>query len=575
MPEKDNKLEIMRHSCSHVMALVIKKLFPNTKFGIGPAIENGFYYDFDLSNPLTPEKLPKIEKEMKKIISQNLPFEKKDLKIEEAVELFNKLNQPYKIELINELKNQGENSLSVYQTGDFTDLCRGPHLKSTKEIGAFKLTKIAGAYWRGDEKNKMLTRVYGVAFANEKELNDHLLKVQEAEKRDHRNVGKELELFSFDEEVGQGLPLWHPKGALLRHLVEDYLYKELTNQGYSWVVTPHIGNISLWKTSGHWNFYRENMYSPIKIDEDEYLIKPMNCPFHIKIYNSKIRSYKDLPLKLAEFGTVYRYEKSGVLHGLTRVRGFTQDDAHLWCAPEQLPDEINKLLKYGLKILKNFGFKDFNIYLSTRPEKFTGSLELWEKAENALKETLKNLKLDYQIDPGGGVFYGPKIDIKIKDCLGREWQCTTIQVDFNLPEKFNISYIDKEGKKQQPIMIHRALLGSLERFIGVLIEHYGGAFPLWLSPVQVYILPVGSKHIKASKKLALELREEGIRCEVDETNETVGYKVRKAEKQKIPYVLVIGDKEVKGKNLTVRIRGKKEMVKITLKKFKEKIGKEI
>ena len=573
MPE--NQLDTMRHSLSHIMAMAVQKLFPEVKFGIGPTIENGFYYDFDLPAALNPLALLKIEKEMKKIISQNISFIKKDVSVAEAADLFKKLNQPYKIDLIEELKSQGEKTLSIYQSGNFIDLCRGPHINSTKEIGAFKLTKIAGAYWRGDEKNKMLTRIYGLAFSTEQELADFLKFQEEAEKRDHRNLGKELELFSFEEEVGAGLPLWHPNGATLRHLTEEYLYKELVSQGYQWVVTPHIGNINLWKTSGHWNFYRENIYSPIKIDEEEYLIKPMNCPFHIKIFNSKLRSYKELPIKFAEFGTVYRYEKSGVLHGLTRVRGFTQDDAHIWCTPEQLNVEINSLLKYGLKILKNFGFKDFNIYLSTKPEKYTGTLELWEKAENALKDALKKLNLNYQIDEGGGVFYGPKIDIKIKDSLNREWQCTTIQVDFNLPEKFKMVYIDKTGSKVQPIMIHRALLGSLERFIGVLIEHYGGAFPLWLSPVQICIVPVGSNHIKASQKLALELQEQGIRCEVDDQNETVGYKVRKAEKKKIPYLLVIGDKEMKGKNLTVRIRGQKDMIKMSRKKFEEKIQKEI
>ena len=576
MPKiNQSQLEIMRHSCGHLMAAAVQKLFPETKFGIGPNIENGFYYDFELPATLTPEFLPKIKKEMKKMIGQNLPFIKKEMPVDEAIKLFKSINQPYKIELLEEMKKQGEKSVSIYQTGDFIDLCRGPHLKSTGEIGAFKLTKIAGAYWRGNEKNKMLTRIYGLAFSHEEELNNHLKVLEEAEKRDHRNLGKELELFSFEEEIGAGLPIWHPKGAFLRHLIENYLYKELNSSGYQWVVTPHIGNINLWKTSGHWNFYRENIYSPIKIDEEEFLLKPMNCPFHIKIYNSKIRSYKELPIRFAEFGTVYRYEKSGVLHGLTRVRGFTQDDAHIWCTLDQLPKEINNLLKDGLKILRRFGFKDFNIFLSTRPEKFTGDPKHWDKAEESLKNALEKSKLNYQIDPGAGVFYGPKIDIKIKDSLGREWQCTTIQVDFNLPEKFELNYINKEGKKEQPIMIHRALLGSLERFIGVLIEHYAGAFPVWLAPIQVRVVPVGSKHIKASQKLARELKEKDIRCEVDDLNETVGYKVRKAEKQKIPYVLVIGDKEIDSKNLTVRIRGKKEMIKMSRKKFEEKIREEI
>ena len=581
------KIETIRHSLAHILAYAVQELYPGTKFGIGPAIENGFYYDFDLPKALTPEDLPKvaeskassstlaslrvIEEKMRKLIKQNIKFEKKIISKKEAKEIFK--DQPYKLELIAELT--GVRPLQIYWSGDFIDLCAGPHVKSTKEINpeAFKLTKIAGAYWRGSERNPMLTRIYGKAFKTKKELDNFLLKEAEAEKRDHRVLGQKLELFLFDEEVGAGLPIWQPKGVILRKVIEDYLYQELTSQGYQWVVSPHIGKLELWKTSGHFELYRENMYSPIKIDEEEYMIKPMNCPFHVKIYQSKIRSYKDLPLKYAELGTVYRYEKSGVLHGLTRVRGFTQDDAHIICEPNQLAQELIKLLKSGLKILKTFGFKDHEIYLSTRPEKYAGTLKGWEKATNSLKYILKNLKLKYQIDPGGGVFYGPKIDIKIKDSLGRPWQCTTIQVDFNLPERFNMNYIDKKGRKHRPIMIHRALLGSIERFIGVLLEHYGGALPLWLSPVQIWIIPVGSRHQKYAKEVGSKMLDAGCRIEVKDENETVSKKIWGGELQKIPYLLVVGDKELKDKSVRVRERGKGDLGAVKLNKFLEKIIK--
>ena len=573
------KLETIRHSLAHILAYAVRELYPDTCFGIGPAIENGFYYDFDFPKPLTPaaegeprplgrEDLLKIEEKMRELIKEDIVFKKKKIIKKEAKEIFK--NQPYKLELINEIK---EDKVTVYESGNFVDLCAGPHVKSTKEIPAdsFKLTKIAGAYWRGSEKNQMLTRIYGVAFKTKKELENYLQKEAEAEKRDHRILGQKLELFSFDEEIGAGLPLWHPKGAILRKIIEDYLYKELILQGYQWIVSPHIGKLDLWKTSGHWDLYRENMYSPIKIDEEEYMLKPMNCPFHVKIYQSKIRSYRDLPIKYAELGTVYRYEKSGVLHGLVRVRGFTQDDAHIWCTPEQLSTELIKLLKHGFKILKTFGFKDFDIYLSTRPEKYAGTEKDWQKAENSLKYVLKKLKLKYQIDPGGGVFYGPKIDIKIKDSLGRPWQCTTIQVDFNLPEKFNLNYIDQKGKKKRPIMVHRALLGSIERFIGVLLENYAGALPLWLSPEQVWVIPVGARHEKYAREVGSKMLDAGCKIEVKDENETVSKKIREGELQKIPYLLVVGDKEMKTNSVRVRERGKGDIGKMKLKKFLEKI----
>jgi len=545
------KIETIRHSLAHIMAYVVQELFPEVRFGIGPAIENGFYYDFELERSLAPEDLPKIEEKMREIIKENIAFKKKIISKEEAKEIFK--DQPYKLELIEELPGD---KMTIYETGKFIDLCQGPHIKSTKEIPieSFKLTKIAGAYWRGSEKNPMLTRIYGVAFKTKKELGNYLQKEAEAEKRDHRILGQKLDLFLFDEEVGAGLPIWLPKGTILRKIIENYLSEELTKQGYEWLWSPHIGNLNLWKTSGHLDFYKENLYSPIQIDNEQYLIKPMNCPFHIKVYQLKIRSYRDLPIKYAELGTVYRYERSGVLHGLTRVRGFTQDDAHIFCAKEQLGEELLKLLKQGLEILKTFGFKGYDIYLSTRPEKYVGDLKIWQKATNSLKYALKLLKLKYQIDPGGGVFYGPKIDIKIQDSLGRSWQCTTIQVDFNLPERFNLTYIDKRGKKRVPILIHRALLGSIERFIGVLIENYAGALPLWLSPTQVWIIPVGSRHRKYAKEVFQKLNVAGFRSELKDEAETVSKKVRDGELQKIPYLLVVGDKEMKEKSVRVRER---------------------
>lgn len=566
------KIETIRHSLAHILAYAVQELYPGVKFGVGPSIENGFYYDFGFASPISENDLPRIEQKMKELIKQNILFKKEKLSRFDVDKLFK--NQPYKLELINELP---KDQIMAYESGGFTDLCRGPHVKSTKEINpdAFKLTKIAGAYWRGSEKNPMLQRIYGIAFENKKELENYLKVEAEAEKRDHRILGQKLELFLLDEEVGAGLPIWLPKGAILRRIIENYLYKELTSQGYSWVTTPHIANISLWKTSGHWELYRENIYSPIKIDEEEYLLKPMNCPFHVKIYQAKIRSYKDLPLYFAELGTVYRYEKSGVLHGLTRVRGFTQDDAHLVCAPSQLTQELTKLVKSGLKILKTFGFKDYDIYLSTRPEKYAGTLESWKKATNSLEYVLKNLKLNYQIDPGGGVFYGPKIDIKIKDSLGRPWQCTTIQVDFNLPERFKMSYIAKSGKKEQPIMIHRALIGSLERFIGVLIEHYAGALPLWLAPEQIWLIPVGARHEKYANEVNLQLTANNLRTVVKDENETVSKKIREGELQKTPYLLVVGDKEMKENTVRVRQRGKGDIGEIKLNKFLEKVRIEI
>jgi len=566
------KIETIRHSLAHILATAVQELYPKTKFGIGPAIENGFYYDFDLPKKIAPEDLSRIEKKMKEIIKQGVSFKKEKVSKIKARNIFK--NQPYKLELIKELPKK---EVGVYKSGDFTDLCKGPHIKSSKEIplDSFRLTKIAGAYWRGNERNPMLTRIYGLAFKNKKELKVHLNREIEAEKRDHRKLGQSLDLFSIDEEVGAGLPLWHPKGALLCRIIEDFWTKEHLENGYEILRTPHIGNIKLWQTSGHLDFYRESMYSPIDIEKEKYILKPMNCPFHIKIYKSKLRSYRDLPLRWAELGTVYRYEKSGVLHGLVRVRGFTMDDAHIFCTPDQLSNEIIRALKFGLKFLEAFGFKECNIYLSTRPEKYTGTPKIWKKATNSLEYALKNQKLKYQVDSGGGAFYGPKVDIKIKDSLGREWQCTTIQIDFNLPERFQMNYVDKSGRKRQPIMIHRALLGSLERFIGVYIEHCAGNFPLWLSPVQAWIIPIGDRHRKYAEKIGKELKEKNIRIEIKDENETVSKKIREGEIQKIPYMLVVGDREMKKKSVRIRQRKKGDIGEISLNKFIEKITGEI
>ena len=576
--KKENQLDTLRHSTSHILAAAVLEMFPKTKFGIGPTIENGFYYDFD-NIKISEADLPQIEKQMRELIKKDLKFKKEIVSFAEAKKLFK--DQPYKLDLIKELQ-KNKKKISIYKTSDsknivFLDLCAGPHVNSTKEINpdAFKLTKIAGAYWRGDEKNKMLTRIYGVAFATKKELDEYSRMIEEAEKRDHRLLGQKLDLFHLDEEFGLGLPLWHPKGALLRQIIEDYSIKEYLQNGYQLLRTPHIARLDLWKKSGHWNFYRENMYSPMEIEKEKYVVKPMNCPGHILIYNHQPKSYRDLPLRFAELGTVYRYEKSGVLHGLTRVRGFTQDDAHIFCTPNQINQEITDCLKLGLKVLKNFGFKEYDVYLSTRPQKYIGTIKNWGKATAALKYALEKNNLKYQVDPGEGVFYGPKIDLKIKDSLGRPWQCTTIQIDFNLPEKFDVSYINEKGKKEQPIMIHRALLGSIERFVGVLLEHFSGALPLWLSPVQLEIINVGSGHRQYAKEIYSQLLENNIRASISDENLTVSKRIREAEIQKIPYILIVGDKELKNKTVNVRHYRRGQEGEIKIEKLIEKLKKEI
>ena len=573
-----DKIENIRHSLAHIMAHAVQELYPGTKFGIGPAIENGFYYDFELKRSLAPSDLSQIERKIKDIIKKNITFKKKGVSRAEAKKIFK--NQPFKLELIDEMPNK---TVTVYESGNFIDLCRGPHIKSTKEIpqDVFKLIKIAGAYWRGSEKNPMLTRIYGVAFKNKKELAAYFKNTEEAEKRDHRKLGGQLDLFHIDESVGPGLILWHPKGAILKKIIEDYALEEYLKTGYQLVSTPHIAKLNLWKISGHTDFYKENMYPAMHFSEitseekEDYQVKPMNCPFHIAVYKNNLKSYRDLPVRYTELGTVYRYEKSGVLHGLARVRGMTQDDAHIFCAPDQLGAELVSTLQLTLKILKVFGFKDYDIYLSTRPEKYTGKPKSWEKATNSLKYALEKAKLKYEIDPGEGVFYGPKIDIKIKDSIGRAWQCTTIQVDFNLPEEFDLTYIDKKGKKQRPIMVHRALLGSLERFVGILIEHYAGAFPLWLSPIQIWVIPVGSNHRKYAQTIKKELSSLGFRIEVKDEAETVSKKIREGEIQKIPYLLVVGDKEKKTDSVRIRKRGKGDIGIVKLGSFLQEIKKDI
>ena len=568
----DNELEKLRHSTAHVMAQAVKRLYPETQVTIGPAIEDGFYYDFDRDESFKPEDLQKIERVIHEIIKENLPVAQSELSKKEALKFFEKKGEKYKQELINEIEDE---KVSIYTQGEFADLCRGPHVGSTGDIKSFKLLSVAGSYWRGDEKNKMLQRIYGTAFYSRKDLKEYLNRLEEAKKRDHRKLGKELDLFHVDEEIGSGLILWHPKGALVRAIIEDFWRKEHYKNGYDILYSPHIARAHLWETSEHLKFYKENMYSPMDIDGTDYIVKPMNCPFHIKIYNSKLRSYRDLPFRWAELGTVYRYEKTGVLHGLLRVRGFTQDDAHIFCRPDQLSEEISRALDFTIFILRSFGFEEYQIYLSTKPDKFVGSEESWEKATTALKGALDKSGMTYDIDPGEGVFYGPKIDIKIKDSLGRAWQCSTIQVDFNLPERFKISYIGEDGQPHQPIMIHRALMGSLERFFGCLIEHYAGAFPTWLAPVQVRILTITDDHIKYAEEIATFLKKDGIRVELDSRNEKVGFKIREAQTSKIPYMLVIGEKEINDKTVAVRKRKEKKTEVMSSESFLSKLNEEI
>ena len=541
--------KVFWHSTSHVMAQAVQDLFPEVKLAIGPSIEQGFYYDFDKNEPFTPDDLEKIENKMEQIIKADYPFKRIELSKENAIELFSKRKEKYKLELISEIP---EEQVILYQHDNFVDLCRGPHLPSTGRIKAFKLVNVAGAYWRGKERNPMLQRIYGISYPDSKQLEDQLKRIEEIKKRDHRRLGRELDLFGIYRESGPGLVVWHPRGALVRRIIEEFWIKEHYQNDYELIYSPHIARLKLWEISGHTDFYQENMYAPMKIEEEEYEIKPMNCPYHILVYKSKIRSYRDLPLKWAELGTVYRYERSGVLHGLMRVRGFTQDDAHIFCRPDQLEEEVLRLLDFTFYMLKSFGFDQYDIFLSTRPEKAIGEIGDWEKATAALRESMEKRGLDFEVDEGGGAFYGPKIDIKIKDLLGRPWQCTTIQFDFNLAHRFDLSFVAQDGKEHRPFLIHRALLGSLERFFGVLIEHYAGAFPLWLSPVQIRIMPITDEQNPYSAEIKNRLQKEGFRAEVDDRNEKINYKISEAEREKIPYMFIVGKREVQSKSVSVR-----------------------
>ncbi len=569
------ELDVMRHSAAHVMAAAVCKLYPNVKLDIGPSTDDGFYYDFDLEHRLSPEDFPAIEAEMERLIKAALPFERREVTRAEAAELM--AGQPYKLDRLSDIPE--DETVSLYTCGDFTDLCRGPHVATTADIGAVKLTSVAGSYYHGDENNPMLQRLYGMADVSQEALDAVLARIEEAKRRDHRKLGRELELFSLSDDVGPGLAHWHPKGARIRVAIEDFWRREHFRAGYEMVFTPHVGRARLWEASGHLGFYRESMFPCMNVTEGEgshaaaeqYFVKPMNCPFHIQIYKARRYSYRDLPLRWAELGTVYRYEKEGVRHGLLRVRGFTQDDAHIFCTPEQIEDEVRATVNFALRILRRFGFTDITAYLSTRPEKAVGLPERWEQATRSLESALKAESIDYQVDEGGGAFYGPKIDLKIKDALGRPWQLGTIQFDFNLPERFNLSYIGEDGKEHQPYMVHRALLGSLERFFGILIEHYAGAFPVWLAPEQVRVLPITTGQREYARGIEARLRELDIRVTVDDDSEKLGAKIRRAQLEKVPFMLVVGGRDAEAGVVSVRSREAGDQGAMTLEAFIERL----
>ncbi len=578
-PESYRKSELykIRHSAAHLMAAAVLEKFPEAKIAIGPPIEHGFYYDFDLPRPLTQEDLEEIEARMKELIQQHVDFEYQEITPEQGRELF--ADQPYKLELIDDILQQGTDEygeksaepprLSIYRSGDFVDLCRGPHVANSREINpeAVKLLNVAGAYWRGDANRPMLQRIYGTAWRTPKELRQYLAWLEEARKRDHRRLIRDLDLISFHEEAGPGLAYWHPRGALIRKTIEDFWRDRHLEGGYDFVYTPHIGKAWLWETSGHLEFYKDSMYAPMDIDGQDYYLKPMNCPFHILIYKTALRSYRELPLRWAELGTVYRYEKSGVLHGLMRVRGFTQDDAHIICTPEQIEDEILRVLRFSLSILRAFGFEDFQAYLSTRPEKAVGDPARWEQAQASLRRALEAEELNYEVDEGGGAFYGPKIDLHVKDALGRSWQLTTIQFDFNLPERFDMTYVGEDGAEHRPYMVHRALLGSLERFFGILVEHYAGAFPVWLCPEQVRLIPIADRHIEYARQVEATLRQANLRVTTDASSSRMNAKIRDAQLMKIPYMLVVGDREVESNTVAVRLRSGKNLGAMEIQAF--------
>jgi len=561
--EDPRVLETIRHTTSHIMAQAVKRLFPDAKLGIGPSIAEGFYYDFELADSLTDEDMDKIFEEMKRIIAEDYPIVRKELSIDEARELLESKGESFKLELLDELSELEGETITFFEQDKFIDLCRGPHLQSTGKVhpDAAKLLSVAGAYWRGDENRPMMQRIYGTAWEKTADLEAYEWRREEAAKRDHRKLGKELDLFSIHEEGGAGLVCWHPKGARLKRTIEEFWYQQHDLGGYEIVATPHIGKAQLWSISGHLDFYREGMYSPMDIDGVDYYIKPMNCPYQILIYKTKVHSYRELPLRWAEMGTVYRYERSGVLHGLMRVRGFTIDDAHIICRPDQVDEEIRRVYEFSMSLLMAFGFEDFDIYLSTRPHegKAVGEVDQWEQATEALRAALDERGLPYQVDEGGGAFYGPKIDIKVKDSLGRSWQCSTIQFDFNLPNRFDMNYIAEDGKEHRPFMVHRALLGSLERFIGCLIEHYGGAFPVWLSPIQANLIPIADRHSDYARTVAERMKAAGIRVTVNESSERMNAKIRNAQLQKIPYMLVVGDREQEAGAVAVRLRTEEDL----------------
>jgi threonyl-tRNA synthetase len=587
-------LSMLRHSAAHLMAAAVQKLLPGSKFAIGPAIQDGFYYDIEPPRPLTQEDLPAIEAVMRELSEQHLPFVRLEVPLEEAIAKATALNQPYKLELLETIRQRATalagaaeqdklehevdptaQRVSFYTTGDFIDLCRGPHVVDTSVIRFFRLTHLAGAYWRGDERRPMLTRIYGIAFPTQEALEAHLFLLEEAKRRDHRRLGRELDLFSVHDEIGGGLVLWHPKGALVRTLIEDLWRREHLKNGYDLVYTPHVGRAKLWETSGHLDFYQEYMYPKMEMEGNDYYVKPMNCPFHIKLFQSRVHSYRELPVRFAELGTVYRFERVGVLHGLLRVRGFTQDDAHIFCTPQQMVGEVARAVSFSLSFLGSFGFDRYDAYIATRPEKAIGDQGLWNDATEALRLAADDAGLAYQIDDGGGAFYGPKIDLKVRDALGRAWQCTTVQFDFNLPERFDITYVGEDNRPHRPFMVHRAILGSLERFFGVLVEHHAGAFPTWLAPVQARLVPVADRFQPYARQVSEQLRATGVRTEVDVRNEKVGYKIRDAEVQKIPYILVVGEKETTSGAVSVRKRGGQDLGVMPIEQFATAIQEEL
>jgi threonyl-tRNA synthetase len=570
--ESDVGLEVLRHSTAHLMAQAVKRLFPAAQITIGPVIENGFYYDIKRDQAFTPEDLERIETVMREIVATDLPVARHEISREDAVTRFRGLGEEYKVEIIRGLPDE---PISLYEQGEFVDLCRGPHVPSTGRLRAFKLTSVAGAYWRGDARNEMLQRIYGTAFATEEALAEHLAMLEEAKRRDHRRLGRELDLYTVSEHVGPGLVLWHPKGARVRHLIETYWRERHYAAGYDLVYSPHIGRATLWETSGHLDFYRDGMYPAVEVEGQPYFVKPMNCPFHIEIYRSALRSYRDLPLRFAELGTVYRYERSGVLHGLVRVRGFTQDDAHIFCRPDQVQGEISRALAFSLEMLGAFGFEEVAIYLSTRPaEKSVGDAADWALAEDALRRALEACGRAFSVDEGGGAFYGPKIDVAVRDVFRKEWQCGTIQFDFNMPARFALSYRGDDGGEHRPYMVHRALLGSIERFVGVLLEHYGGAFPLWLAPVQARVIPVGERFAAYADEVTGALAAAGYRVERDPSNEKLGHKIRLAQIEKIPYMLVVGEREQRDRTVTVRRRSGESLPPMTVEAFIARLAAE-